>query len=87
MNKVLYKPVGLILGALSGVLASTVFKHVWKRFSGEDEAPSATDRDYGWREVLVAAGVQGAIFGTVKAAVDRAGAEGYKKATGKWPGD
>lgn len=87
MNKLLYKPIGLILGALSGVLASTVFKQVWKRVSGEEEAPTATDRDYGWKEVLIAAGIQGAIFGAVKAAVDRASAEGYKKATGAWPDD
>lgn len=87
MNKLLYKPVGLILGTLSGVLASTLFKQVWKRVAGEDEAPGATDRDYGWREVLIAAAVQGAIFGAVKAAVDRAGAQGYQKATGRWPDD
>jgi hypothetical protein len=30
--------------------------------------------------------LQGAIFGTVKAAVDRAGAKGYKKITGTDPG-
>jgi Protein of unknown function (DUF4235) len=34
-------------------------------------------------EVLVAAVVQGAIFAGVKAAVDRAGAKGFKKITGK----
>ncbi|MGW4395080.1 DUF4235 domain-containing protein [Amycolatopsis nivea] len=31
--------------------------------------------------------MQGAIFGVVKAAVDRGGATGYKKLTGQWPGD
>jgi hypothetical protein len=35
------------------------------------------------RRVLVAAVVQGAIFAGVKAAVDRAGAKGFKKITGK----
>ena len=41
----------------------------------------------GWGEVLVAATVQGAIFALVKAAVDRATAEGTRKLTGVWPGD
>ena len=30
---------------------------------------------------------QGAIFGLVKAAVDRGGAQGFQKLTGVWPGD
>jgi len=50
-------------------------------------APSATQRSCGWREVLLAAAVQGAIFGLVKATVDRAGATAYYQATGVWPGD
>jgi hypothetical protein len=45
----------------------------------------ATDPDRSWREVLIAAGVQGAVFGLVKAAVDRGGAAGLRKITGTWP--
>jgi hypothetical protein len=58
---------------------------LWKRATGEEDAPSATDRDYSWREVVLAAAVQGAVFGAVKAATDRAAATGYRKATGNWP--
>ena len=36
---------------------------------------------------LPAAALQGAIFALVKAAVDRGGAEGFRKLTGVWPGD
>ncbi|TQM31483.1 DUF4235 domain-containing protein [Nocardia bhagyanarayanae] len=81
----LYKPLGMIVGVLGGVAANAVFTQVWRRVSGEEEAPSATAREYGWREVLVAAALQGAIFGLVKAAVDRAGATGYQRLTGTWP--
>ncbi|WIV54556.1 DUF4235 domain-containing protein [Amycolatopsis nalaikhensis] len=85
MNKVLYKPLSWVVGALGGILAGQVFKQVWKRVAGEDDAPDATDRDYTWRQVLIAAAVQGAIFAAVKAATERAGAIGYEKATGDWP--
>ncbi|MCP2280228.1 DUF4235 domain-containing protein [Nocardia amikacinitolerans] len=81
----LYKPLGMIVGVLGGVAANAVFTQVWRRVSGEEQAPSATAREYGWREVLVAAALQGAIFGLVKAAVDRAGATGYQRLTGTWP--
>ncbi|MBE8518293.1 DUF4235 domain-containing protein [Amycolatopsis sp. H6(2020)] len=87
MNKALYKPLSWVVGALGGILAGQVFKQVWSRVAGEDDAPEATDRDYTWRQVVIAAAVQGAIFGAVKAATERAGAVGYRKATGDWPGD
>lgn len=87
MSNMLYKPVGLLLGALGGVLASATFKEIWKLARHEDEAPKATQKHRGWREVVIAATLQGAIFGAVQAAFDRAGATGFEKATGTWPGD
>jgi hypothetical protein len=36
--------------------------------------------------VLLATVIPGAVFGGVKAAADRAGARGYQKVTGTWPG-
>jgi len=85
MNKVLYKPVGLALSVTGGLVATFVFKRVWQLVAGEAEAPKATDRDYSWGEVLAAAAVQGAIFGLVKAAIDRGGAAGVRRLTGGWP--
>jgi Protein of unknown function (DUF4235) len=82
----LYRPLGVATGMAGGLLASAVFKQVWKRVAGEEDAPRATDQSRGWREVLVAAAVQGAIFAAVKAAVDRGGAAGFKRLTGTWPG-
>jgi hypothetical protein len=87
MTKVLYKPMGMLVSVLGGVLAGTIFKQVWKVVFKEDDAPKATDADRGWREILLAATLQGAIFGLVKAAVDRGTAEGTRKVTGVWPGD
>lgn len=85
VSKIAYKPVGLLLGIGAGVVAGFVFKEVWKLASGDDEAPSATDEDRGWGEVLAAAALQGAISALVKAVVDRGGATGVRKLTGNWP--
>ena len=85
--KLLYKPFGLLFGVLGGVLASMVFRRVWMAVADEQDAPEATDRSRNWGEVVLAAAVQGALFGAVKALVDRAGATGFAKATGHWPGD
>ncbi|HLN65787.1 MAG TPA: DUF4235 domain-containing protein [Streptosporangiaceae bacterium] len=87
MIKLLYKPVGMLVSVLGGVLAGWIFKRVWKIAAREDGAPQATDAQRGWREVLLAAALQGAIFAAVKAAVDRGAAAGTRKLTGVWPGD
>ena len=85
MNKLMYKPFSIAFGVAGGIVAGLVFKQVWKALSGEDETPDATSRDYGWGEVLTAAALQGAIFAVVKAAIDRGGAAGVQRVTGKWP--
>ena len=85
MQKVAYKPVGLLLGMGAGAIAGLVFKEVWKLTAGDDDAPDAGDEDRGWGEVLAAAAIQGAIFAVVRAAVQRGGAVGVRKVTGSWP--
>ena len=84
-RRIAYKPVGLILGAAAGAISGLVFKQIWKHVANDDDTPNATDEDRGWGEVLAAAALQGAIFAVVKAAVDRAGATGVRRATGRWP--
>jgi Protein of unknown function (DUF4235) len=81
--KILYRLLSLLVSVLGGILAGAVFKKVWAVVSGEEEAPEATSPEYSTKEVLLAAMIQGAIYAGVKAAVDRAGAKGSKKITGK----
>lgn len=86
MIKAAYKPLGLIVSVLGGLLASAVFSRLWTAIAHEEESPDATDRDRSWAEILTSAALQGAVFGGVKALMDRAGATGYERATGTWPG-
>jgi hypothetical protein len=85
--KLVYKPVGLVFSLLGALLAGALFKQLWRVSRGEGESPKATDQDRSWREALAAAAVEGAVFGLVKAAVDRGGATGFARLTGTWPGD
>lgn len=78
-TKIAYKPFGLVLSILGGILANVVFGQVWKRVSDAPTPPNATDEDYSTREVLLAALLQGAVFGLVKAAIDRAGMRGMQR--------
>ena len=81
MIKVLDKPLGLLVSVPGGLVAGAVFKRVLRLAAHEDDAPQErTNADRGWREVLIAAALQGAIFAVVKAAVDPTAAEGTLEA-------
>lgn len=85
-SSIVYKPLGMALGAAGGMLASLVFKQTWKLLGRDRNAPDATDEERAWREILLTAALQGAIFAVVKAAVDRSGAATVRRLTGTWPG-
>jgi hypothetical protein len=83
--KLLYKPFGIVLGILAGLLSKRVFDFIWARFDDE-EAPKATTREASMPKVVSAAALQGMVFKGTRAAVDRYGARGFYRLTGTWPG-
>ena len=87
MSKLLYRVISVGASVLGGILASAIFKRVWREATDEDEAPSGTDARRSWSEVLIAAAIHGAIFAVVKAALDRGSATAARELTGTWPGD
>lgn len=89
--KLLYRPVGLVSSIVGGLIASMIFKQIWKRVSpsvDSDRAdpPGPLESEYPMKEILLAALLQGAIYSGVKVLVDRQGAKAFQKATGEWPG-
>ena len=84
--KVLYKPFGIVIGIVAGILARQAFSQVWGHID-DREPPKPTTEEASWGRVLAAAAVQGVTFAIVRAAVNRAGAKGYHRLTGVWPGE
>ncbi|MPZ67203.1 MAG: DUF4235 domain-containing protein [Pseudonocardiaceae bacterium] len=84
-SKMLYKPTSLVCSIVGGLLATAVFNRVWSALGHDEQAPNATALDHGSREVLFGAALHGAVFGLVKALVDRAGAKSYYRVTGDDP--
>jgi hypothetical protein len=79
LAKLAYKPFGWVFGIIGALIAGKVFGLVWKRLSNEDETPQPLSDEYSTREVLLAATLQGAIFGLIKTAVDRYGMKGVRR--------
>ncbi len=86
--KILYRPVGLVSSIAGGLIASMLFKQVWKRVRAGDagDPPGALQSEYPFKEILIAAVFQGAIYAVVKAVIERQGAKGFERVTGEWPG-
>ncbi len=84
--KLLYKPIGLILGIASGIAGKKLFDFVWTKIDDEDP-PKGTTRDADWSKILTAAALQGMIFKSTRVVVDRYGAVGWNYLTGAWPGE
>jgi hypothetical protein len=87
MAKLAYRPVGVGTSLLAATAAGALFKQIWRRVADADDAPDALQSEYALGEVLLAAAIQGLIFGVVKALVDRTGARVFEKLTGAWPGN
>lgn len=82
VSKAMYKPLSILMSVAGGLLAGKIFTEVWQRVSPTDEEPpEPRDLTRSTREALIAAAVQGLIFGLVRAGVDRASAKGYQAIT------
>lgn len=85
MKRLLWRLLSLGLSLVSGALAGALFKQMWKLIAREEDAPQAADPERTWKEVLPAAALQGAVFATVKASVERGAMQGGRKLTGSRP--
>ena len=85
-SKAAYTPLSIATSVAGGLLAGEVFNQVWKRLSRTDQPPpEPKDLNRSTRAALAGAGLQGLVFGLVRAAVDRAGARGYQAVTHESP--
>ena len=82
----IYKPFGIILGILAGLVGKRIFNFVWTKIDDEDP-PKPTTQETSWGKLLSAAAVQGVIFKMTRVVVDRYGAVGWNYLTGTWPGE
>ncbi len=84
--KLIFKPIGIVLGIIAGLLGRRIFNFAWSKIDEEDP-PKATTEVAPWSKILAAAALQGMIFRTTRVVVDRYGARSWAWLTGAWPGE
>jgi hypothetical protein len=84
--KILFIPVSITGGLVSGFVAKKLFEQVWGIIDDE-EPPEPTHRQASWGKVIAAAAIEGAVFKATRAAIDHKSRAAFANATGTWPGE
>jgi len=85
MSRLIFLPVSILAGLLSGLLGKKLFNLAW-RLVEEQEPPQAEHRRVDLGKLALSLAMQGAIFRAVKGLVDHASRVGFAGITGAWPG-
>jgi len=84
--KLLYKPLGIVVGVIGAKVGQKVFETVWARIDGgQPPGPKAPDTSLG--RVVAAQSLQAAALAGAGTAADRLGMRWFHHLTGIWPGD
>ncbi len=86
MSKLIFKPVSIVAGLVSGLIGKKLFDAIW-RLVDKEEPPRAEQRRISVPKLAFALLIEGAVFRAVKGLVDHGSREGFARVTGRWPGE
>jgi hypothetical protein len=86
MSKLIFLPVSILSGLISGLIGKRLFAGIW-RLIDKEEPPRAEQQHVDLRKFALALVIEGALFRAVKGLVDHASRESFAKVTGTWPGE
>ena len=84
LSRNLYIPLSTAASIGGGLLAGKIFSTVWQQIDDNDP-PDPQDLEQPMTSALVAAALQGVVWGVVRAVVQRAGAHSYQAITAERP--
>jgi hypothetical protein len=84
--RILFAPFSIVAGLIAGALARKLSDSLWGLFD-DKEAPEPEHSDAPWGKLLFSMALEGAVFASVRGAVDHMTRTQFAKATGVWPGE
>jgi xanthosine utilization system XapX-like protein len=81
-----FRPVGILVGLLAGIVGKKVFELVWGLIDDEDP-PEAKYRQIGLIKLVGALALEGAIFRALRGLADHGARHAFARLAGEWPGD
>ena len=85
MLKIIFMPVSILAGLVSGALSRKLFSSLWGLID-EQRPPQPDQRRIDIRKLVLALSIEGALFRLVKGLVDHGSRVGFTRLTGSWPG-
>ena len=85
MAKILFTPFSIAFSLVAGLVARKVFDRVWHAIDDEDP-PDPGEELEPLPRILMAAGLQAAVFALARALFDRQARKTFRGLTGTWPG-
>jgi Protein of unknown function (DUF4235) len=84
--KLIFTPIGIVLGLIAGLVGKKIFEQVWGLIDDE-EPPKPEHREFSWPKLVAALAIEGAIFRLAKGLVDHGTRSAFAGVTGSWPGE
>jgi Protein of unknown function (DUF4235) len=84
--KLLFTPISILAGVLAALIGKKAFEKLWGLVD-DQEPPDAKHREVDYGKLAAALLVEGAIFRLVRGFVDHGARRGFRRLTGKWPGE
>ena len=86
MLKILFLPFSVGGGLIAGVLSKRLFAAAWGLIDKE-QPPEPEHRRVSLGKLALALALNGAVFRLVRGLVDHLSREGFRRLTGRWPGE
>jgi hypothetical protein len=86
MAKLIFKPVGLLAGLISGLIGKKLFQRIWGAID-ERQPPKPQQRLVPLGKLALALALEGALFRLVKGLAEHGSRQVFSRLTGSWPGD
>jgi hypothetical protein len=86
MSKVIFLPVSILSGLLSGLVGRRLFRALW-RVVDREQPPKAENRWITLPKLALALALEGAVFRLVKGLADHGSRRWFAALTGRWPGE
>jgi hypothetical protein len=86
MSKIVFLPLSVITGLISGLISRRVFRALWGVVDHE-QPPKAENRWIGVPKLALALALEGAVSRLVRGLADHGSRRSFAALTGRWPGD
>ena len=86
MSKLIFLPVRLCAGLLSGIVGKKLFERLWAVIDAE-QPPQPEHRRIDVRKLVLALAIEGGLFRVLKGLADHGSRSAFARLTGSWPGE